>query len=189
MLSALVRSWWILVLRGLFAVLFGVLGLLWPGITVAVLVILFGVYAFADGSFAIVMAAQHRGRWWALLLEGLVGIAAGVSAFLWPAITALTLLYLIAGWAIATGVFEIIAAIRLRKLIEGEVLLALSGIASIVFGVLIMIWPGAGALAVVTMIAVYSLLFGILLIALGVRLRSMKTPGPPAAANTIQVAT
>lgn len=175
MINAFARNWWVLALRGLLAVLFGLATFVWPGITLFVLVLLFGAYAFVDGIFALVAAFSDRvgkQRWWVLLLEGLAGIAAGILTFIWPGMTAFVLLYLIAAWAIVTGVLEVMAAIRLRREIEGEWLLALGGIASIVFGVLMAIWPGAGALAVVWLIGSYALVFGLLLIFLAFRLRS-----------------
>ncbi len=175
MVIVLARNWWALVLRGLFAVLFGIMALAWPGITLGALVLLYGAYALADGAFAIasVMAGRTWGRpWWSLLVEGLVGIAVGILTFIWPGITALVLLYLIAAWAFITGIFEIVAAIRLREEIRGEWLLALSGVLSILFGVILVIWPGAGAVALVWVIGAYSIASGALLIALGFRLRS-----------------
>jgi uncharacterized membrane protein HdeD (DUF308 family) len=175
MVIVLARNWWALVLRGLFAVLFGIMALAWPGITLGALVLLYGAYALADGVFAIaaVMAGRTGGRpWWSLLVEGLVGIAVGIMTFAWPGITALVLLYLIAAWAFVTGIFEIVAAIRLREEIRGEWLLALSGILSILFGLALVVYPGAGALAVVWLIGAYAIAFGALLIALGFRLWS-----------------
>ena len=188
MTQTLARNWWAVGLRGLFALLFGVLVFFWPGISLLVLVFLFGFYVLADGIFAIVSAiraADRHKRWWPLLLEGIVGIAAGIMAFIWPGITALVLLYLIAAWAIVTGIFEIVAAMQLRKEIEGEWLLALGGIASVVFGVLLVGFPGAGALAVVWIIGAYSMLFGILLMVLAFRLRQQngdRSPGATARA-------
>lgn len=175
MIQMLARHWWALVLRGLLAVVFGVMALFWPGITVATLVLLFGAYAFVDGVFAIAAAARgsSRGEFWPLLVEGLLGIGAGIVAFVWPAITALALLYLIGAWSLLTGAMELFAAVRLRRHVQGEVLLALSGIASIAFGLIVLFRPGAGALALVWLIAAYALFFGILLIGLGVRLRSL----------------
>src|SRR5262249_20315806 len=114
--------------------------------------------------------------WWTFLLNGLIGVGAGIVAFAWPAITAFALLYLIAAWAVVSGLLQIIAAVRLRQVISGEILLVLSGLASIAFGVLAMVWPGAGARAVVWLIGSYALLFGLLLIGLGFRLRSLKEP-------------
>ena len=161
-------------LRGLVALLFGVLTFVWPGISLTALVFLFGAYAFVDGLFAVAAALRSPEgykHWWALLVEGVFGVIAGVLAFAWPGITALVLLYLIAAWAVVTGVFEIAAAIRLRKYITGEWLLALGGALSVLFGVLLAAWPAAGALAVLWLIGAYAVLFGVLLIALGLKLR------------------
>jgi uncharacterized membrane protein HdeD (DUF308 family) len=159
-------------------ILFGIITFFAPGISLAALVLLFGAYALVDGVLAIVSAVRRRGadRWWLLLLEGLVGIAAGVLTFLWPAITAIALLYVIAAWALVTGAFEIAAAIRLRKAITGEWLLALSGIFSIALGVLLVLYPGPGALAVTIWIGAYAFVFGALLFALGLRLRGVGSP-------------
>jgi uncharacterized membrane protein HdeD (DUF308 family) len=175
MVMTLARNWKLLALRGLCAIIFGILAFVWPGVTLGVLVLLYGAYALIDGVLAIVAALSKRQEsglpWWALLLEGLLGIAAGIVAFVWPGITALFLLFLIAGWAIVTGVFEIIAAIRLRKEIEGELWLALSGALSIIFGLLLIVRPGAGALTVVWLIGAYAIFFGIFLLALAFRLK------------------
>jgi uncharacterized membrane protein HdeD (DUF308 family) len=173
----LARNWWILVLRGVLALLFGVIAFFLPNITLEALVLLFGAFAIVDGAFAIGSVisggAGRQDRWWAVLLEGILGITAGVIAFVWPAITAITLLYVIAAWSIVTGLMEIVAAVRLRREIEGEWLLALAGLASILFGIVVVIFPGAGALAVVWVIGTYAVFFGILLIALGLRLRGL----------------
>jgi uncharacterized membrane protein HdeD (DUF308 family) len=165
-------------------VLFGVLAIAWPGITLATLVIVWGAYALAEGLVTLIAAWQVRdeGRpFWSLVVVGLLGIAAGVITFLWPGITALTLLMIIAVWALIMGIFQIVAAIRLRKVIEREWLLGLSGVASVIFGVLMIISPGAGALAVLSLIAAYAIVFGVLLIVLGFRLRSFSN-GQPATA-------
>jgi uncharacterized membrane protein HdeD (DUF308 family) len=180
MLAQLARNWWILVLRGITAVIFGCLAFVWPSITLTVLVLFFGAYALVDGVFAIAAALSGRGgheRWWMLLLEGITGVAVGILTFLWPAITEVVLLFLIAAWALVTGFIEIIAAIRLRKEMTGEWLLFLSGVASVIFGVLLFASPGTGALAVVWVIGVYALLFGVLLIGLGFRLRAWQQKG------------
>ena len=170
----LARNWGAIAVRGIAAILFGILAFVIPGLTLAVLVMLFGAYALIDGIFNIVAAIRRRANdppWWALLLEGIVGVAAGVVTFAWPGLTAVTLLYIIAAWAIVTGVLEIVAAVRLRKHITGEWWLALSGALSIVFGGLIMAAPAAGALAIVLWIGAYAIVFGAILLALAFRLR------------------
>jgi uncharacterized membrane protein HdeD (DUF308 family) len=171
----LARNWWALVLRGFFDVLFGITAFVWPGITLAVLVLLYGAFALVDGSFAIaaVLVGRTRGMpSWALLVEGLAGIAVGAITFFWPGITQLALLFMIAAWAVVTGVFEIVAAVRLRKEIRGEWLLALSGVLSVAVGVALVVNPGAGLLAISWMIGTYAIIFGVLFIVLGFRLRS-----------------
>jgi len=184
MLRYLEDNWGWIVLRGVAGVAFAVLAVAWPGITLAALVIVYGAYALADGVLALVAAWQVRdaGRpfgW--LIVVGLLGIAAGVVTFLWPGITAMALLMLIAAWAFMMGIFQIAAAIRLRKEIEGEWMLLLSGVLSVAFGVLMVIYPGAGALAMLALIAGYALVFGVLLIVLGFRLKAHGAHKPAAA--------
>jgi uncharacterized membrane protein HdeD (DUF308 family) len=172
--SILTRSWWLLLLRGIAAILFGILTWFLPGISLAALVLLFGAYSMADGILGVWTAIAGRKDheyWWVLLLEGLLGIGIGIITFLAPGITALALLFYIAIWAIATGVLEIVAAVRLRKEIADEWLLVLAGLASIVFGVLLVVQPGAGALAVVWLIASYAVVFGVLLVILAFKAR------------------
>jgi uncharacterized membrane protein HdeD (DUF308 family) len=171
MLQTLTANWWALALRGLVAVLFGLLTFFLPGITLVTLVLLFGAYALVDGVFNVIAFFRVASHQWALLIEGVVGIIAGVVTFAWPAITALALLYLIAFWAILTGIFEVIAGIRLRKTIANELLLLLMGVLSLLFGLLILFAPGAGALAIVLWIGAYALVFGVFLLALAFRLR------------------
>lgn len=175
--DSLASNWWVVLLRGVAGVIFGLATVFAPGISLAVLVLVFGAYAFADGILAIISAIRRRGedRWWLLLLEGLMGVAVGVATLVWFEITALALLYVIAAWALVTGGLEIAVAIRLRKVITGEWLLVLSGIASVAFGVLLMLFPGAGALAVILWIGAYALVTGALFIALALRLRSWST--------------
>jgi uncharacterized membrane protein HdeD (DUF308 family) len=172
----LVRNWGTVLLRGLLAVLFGLVTLFVPGVSLVVLVLLYGAYAFVDGILAIVAAFRRRhsqeGPRWAYFLLGLLGIGAGVVTLFWPGITALVLLYVIAAWALVGGVFEIIAAVRLRKEITGEWLLALSGIAHIALGVLLVLFPAAGALALVLWIGAAALIYGFVLVALAFRLRT-----------------
>jgi uncharacterized membrane protein HdeD (DUF308 family) len=170
----LAQGWRLIVLRGVAAVIFGVLALFWPPSAFAALVLLFGAYALVDGIFNLVSAVKApRGqRWGALVFEGVVGVLAGVLTFIWPGLTGLALLLLIAAWSIVTGAAEIVAAIRLRKQIQGEWLLALSGVLSVAFGVLLFIAPTAGAIAIAIWVGAYAIIFGSLLIGLGLRLRS-----------------
>ena len=178
--AVLAKNWWLLLLRGIAALFFGVVAFAWPGITLVVLVLLYGAYALVDGALAIAAAIRGRGRhaptgW--LVFVGVLGIAAGIATFFWPAITALVLLALIAAWSILHGVLEIVGAIRLRREIEGEWLLILSGIVSVAFGLLVLIFPGAGALALIWLIGAYAVVFGVLLIALSLRLRGLRPRG------------
>jgi len=175
MLDTLSRNWWMLVARGAFAILFGVLAILMPGLTLTALVLLFGAYALIDGGITLYSTLTGRNdnqQWWLGLLEGGIGVIAGIVTFVWPGITGLALLYVIAFWAIMTGVFEIMAAWQLRKEIANEILLGISGLLSVVFGGLLLAFPGSGALAVAWLIGFYAILFGGTLIALGFRLRS-----------------
>lgn len=175
MTLVLASNWWSLIIRGVVAILLGILTLALPGITLGALVLLFGAYALIDGIVNIAgawRASKAHERWGILVLEGVVGIAAAFATFAWPAITALVLVYVIATWAIVTGIFELMAAIRLRKHISGEWLLALAGIASVLFGILLIASPVAGALVIAIWIGVYALIFGAMLIGLGLRLRS-----------------
>jgi uncharacterized membrane protein HdeD (DUF308 family) len=173
LLHSLANNWWLLLLRGICAILFGVLTFVWPGMTLLTLVLLYGAYALVDGVLALaeaVMGGAPAPRWW-LALVGLLGIAAGILTFAWPGITALVLLLFIAGWAIATGVLEIVGAIKLRKEIENEWLLIASGALSVIFGLILVAQPGTGALALLYVIGTYAILFGILEVWLSLRLR------------------
>src|SRR3989442_15139521 len=176
-IDSLARNWWALALRGVAAMIFGVLAFVLPGVTLAVLVLLFGGYALVEGVLNVIAAVRGRGDdqpWWALLLEGLVSIAAGIVAFVVPGVTELALLYIIAAWAIVTGALEIVAAIRLRRRITGEAWLVLNGILSIVFGALTMLAPGAGALSLVWVIGAYAIGFRALLLGLSFPLRGWR---------------
>lgn len=176
LLRALARNWWLILLRGIAGVVFGILAFMWPGITVLSLTFLWGAYALVDGVASLWAAVTGGGagsRGW-LLLVGLLGIAAGLVAFVWPVGTAGVLLLFIAAWAIATGILQIWGAIRLRKEIEGEWLLILSGAISILFGLVLVMQPLAGAVAVVWMIAIFAILFGIDHILLAFKLRGYR---------------
>jgi uncharacterized membrane protein HdeD (DUF308 family) len=179
--DTLSRNWWAVALRGVCGILFGTLTFLAPGISLAALVLFYGAWALADGVLAITSALRRRTeeRWWVLVLKGSLGIAAGAVTLFWPGITALALLYVIASWALVAGVLEVAAAIRLRRMIAGEWLLALSGVLSIGLGVVLMLFPGTGALAVVLWIGAYALVSGALLVALALRLRARRRPRTP----------
>jgi uncharacterized membrane protein HdeD (DUF308 family) len=179
LLRSMAQHWWLTLLRGIAAVLFGILALVWPGITALSLVLLWGAYTFADGIFSLGAAIMGAGgattgqRWW-LAITGVLGILAGLVAFFAPVLTGGILLIFIAIWAIAIGVMAIVGAIQLRKEMDGEWLLILSGIIAIVFGVLMFMQPVAGALAVVWMIATFAIIFGIDLIWLSFKLKGVK---------------
>jgi uncharacterized membrane protein HdeD (DUF308 family) len=177
----LLRSWWMLALRGAAALLFGVLALVWPGMTLLVLVALFAAYALISGSAAVVAAIRNRNSdkgWWLILLLGVVSLVAAVIAVFNPGITILVLVLLMGANALVTGILDIVVAIRLRKQIEREWLLAVAGVVSIIFGVLVFLMPAAGALAMVFMVSFYATLAGILLLTLAFRARRwVKRPG------------
>jgi uncharacterized membrane protein HdeD (DUF308 family) len=180
LLRSMAEYWWLTALRGVAAVIFGVLALFWPGFSGLALVLVWGAYAFADGIFALGAAlfgkqATTGTRWW-LAISGVLGIATGLIAFFAPVFTAGVLLIFIAIWSIAIGAMSIIGAIQLRKEIEGEWLLILGGVVAILFGILMFFQPAAGALAVVWMIATFAIIFGIDLILLAFKLKGFKNP-------------
>jgi uncharacterized membrane protein HdeD (DUF308 family) len=184
--NVIARNWWALLIRGIVAIIFGILAFIWPGATILAIGILFGAYAFVDGIFAIiatVRAAEAGERWWPFLIEGIVGIVIAAITFYDIRITLLALYLTIAAWAFVTGIFEIVAAIQLRKAIANEFWLILGGIASIAFGVLMVIFPLIGALALIWLIGTYAIIFGIIMIAFSFRLRAHIQP-PPAPATT-----
>jgi uncharacterized membrane protein HdeD (DUF308 family) len=177
MLHALARNWWLLLLRGIVAIIFGILAFVMPGITLLTLIILYGAFVLVDGILAVGAAIWGDGRagnagprWW-LAVVGVLGIIAGVLTFVWPGITALVLLIFIGVWSLLNGIFTIIGAIRLRKEIYDEWWLVLSGALSVLFGLAVLIMPGAGALAVIWLIGTYAVLYGILLVAFSFRLK------------------
>ena len=177
LLRSLAENWWLLLMRGLIAVAFGILAIVWPGLTLLSLTYLFAIYAFMDGIFALGAAIfGHSGvmqRWW-LALVGVIGILSGLVAFAMPGITALLLLMLIASWAIVIGLFEIVGAIQLRKEIEGEWWLIIGGLLSIACGMILFARPGSGALAFIWVIGFYAIFAGGSLIGLAFRLKKLK---------------
>ena len=181
MLTFLSGNWWILVIRGAAAVIFGILTFISPMTSLAVLVLFWGAYVLVDGVFAIiaVFKGSHASGfpWW-MLIMGVVSIIAGIYTFMAPAITAIALLYVIGAVAIVRGVMEISAAIRLRKEIDNEWLLILAGVASLVFGVLLFVFPGAGALALILYIGAMAIVVGVIETVLGIKLRSRAHPQP-----------
>lgn len=170
-------SWWSLVLRGLLAILFGILALIWPGITLEVLILFFGGFALADGFFSAAGALanrKHDKTWWLFFFSGIAGIIVGILTFFLPELTAFVLVILIAARALLVGLFEITAAIRLRKTIKDEWILILDGLLSLLFAVVLFLLPGLGALALVWMIGITAIILGVLLFAIGVRVRGWK---------------
>ncbi|HEU5104086.1 MAG TPA: HdeD family acid-resistance protein [Roseiflexaceae bacterium] len=185
MFELLSRNWWSVALRGLCALLFGLATIAWPGATLASLALLFGIYAIADGTLALAALFEPAptSRRWALALHGLVSILAGTLAFIQPGTTALAFVYLIATWAILTGISTIVAAIELRKAIDNEWLLGLSGAVALLFGIEIAVYPGIGTLVLLSMIAAYAIIAGMMQIALGLRLRRLNAARQQAGAR------
>lgn len=181
MLHAVSAQWWILLVRGLLAIALGIIALLFPAAMALVIALLFGAYALVDGIIAIAAAlrmSHAEGRWWWLLVEGIIGVAFGIAALVWPAISLFALVYLMAFWALATGITAITTAWRLRSVVRGEWLWIAGGIVSIVFGVGILLAPGLGALALVVVFAWYAIFFGIAFIGVALRLRGHRANAP-----------
>ena len=168
------RNWWLLLLRGIAAIVFGIAAFAWPGLTIAVLVMVFGAYVLVDGVLGIVDSIRYRERltnWWLWLLDGILGVIVGLLTLLMPGVTAVVLVIFIAAWSIIGGILRIVAAINLRKEIEGEWYLALGGAVSVLFGVLLVIMPGAGIVTLGWLIGIWAVLFGVLFVMLAFRLR------------------
>lgn len=180
MIGDVTPHWWALALRGLLGIVIGLVAFFMPVVTLAALTLLFGAYALIDGILSLV-AAFHASRvhrhWWALALEGIVGIGAAAITVLWPAVTLFTLIYLIAAWAVVTGILEIAAAIRLRKAIAHEWLLGIAGAASVLFGVLLFGAPGPGSIVIAWWIGAYAMIFGVIMLALSFRVRHWEGHG------------
>jgi uncharacterized membrane protein HdeD (DUF308 family) len=176
MFAVLSRYWWVFVLRGIAAIAFGIAALVWPGLTLLGIIYLFGAYVLVDGVFSLITGIEHlvRGesRAWTTALEGLAGIVVGLIAFSFPGLTGLALVFLIAAWALVTGVLELAAAFRLREEMAGEWALALAGAISVLFGLALVAFPRSGALAVIWTIGVFSIIFGASMVSIGIRLRS-----------------
>ena len=186
MLDMLARNWWVFAVRGIAAIAFGVLAFAWPTLTIAVLVALFGAYALVDGVSLLISLVRGdpnaRRHAWAVGIMGVVGIIAGIVAFLVPGLTALSLLYVVAFWSIVIGIFQVVAAIRLRREIEGELWLAIGGVIAILFGLYLAIFPGSGLLSLVALVAIWSIIFGISSLLLAFRLREHRSVGGAAVA-------
>ncbi len=181
MCRILAQNWWAVALRGAFAILFGILTLLLPGITIATLVIFFAAYMLVDGVFAIVAAikaARQNERWGYFVLEGIVDIIAGVVALLWPAITVLVFVYLIAFWSIVSGILMVMAAFKLTGE-HGRWWMVLAGALSVIFGIVLAIMPGAGAVALTIWLGAYALVFGVFLLIAAFKLKRMRDVYPP----------
>ena len=179
MIEALKKGWWLLVLHGVCAVLFGILTFAWPGITLVTLVFLFGAYALVNGIFMLgiaMRAPKGTPGLMTIVLLGVLGIAAGILTFAYPGATAISLLWIIAFWAILTGILEVAAAVRLRKEMSNEWMLILSGLLSIVFGVLVILRPGAGALSILWLIGAYAIVFGVMTLTLAFRMKNLVSP-------------
>jgi uncharacterized membrane protein HdeD (DUF308 family) len=175
------RNWWLVALRGLLAILFGVGAFVWPALTWLVLILMFGMYAIVDGIFAMVSGmfqSRYSPRWWVFLVEGFISLIAGVIVLLQPGLAGITLVIVIAIWAVLTGLLEVIAAIRLRREIRNEWMLGFGGFLSVMLGLLMLLQPAAGGLVITLMVGAYALIFGMLLVALSLRLRSFnRRPG------------
>ena len=188
MLEALSRNWWIIALRGLFAVVFGVLTLVWPGVTILALVLIWGIYALVDGvsSIALGMATRTASgtQRWAYIALGIIGVLAGLAAIVVPGVTALALLIIIAIWAILLGVLQLLATVWLRRVTPHAWFLAVTGLLTLVLGIVLLVNPGPGAVVLVTTIAFFALLWGISLILFSLRLRGLHGRTSPLASGT-----
>jgi len=173
--QVVLRNWWMLALRGVLAIIFGLIMLFLPGIALAAFIIVFAVYAIIDGIVAVVVAIRERetlSRWGWVLVEGVLSIIAGILAFAYPGVTALALLFIVAAWAVLTGIMEVVAAFSMREHISHEWALAIAGVLSIVFGIILFTRPVAGILAILWLVGIYSIIFGVLFIVRAFQLRS-----------------
>jgi uncharacterized membrane protein HdeD (DUF308 family) len=177
MVNLIASNWWVFLMRGIAAIAFGVTALVWPGPTLFALVVLFGAYVLVDGATMLLALirgdALARRHAWAVGAIGVLGILAGIVTLVWPDATALTLLYVVAFWAIATGVMQVIAAIALRREIDGELWMALGGVLSVIFGAYLVLYPGAGLLSLVWLVGFWAIVFGVSSLGLAWRLRGV----------------
>jgi uncharacterized membrane protein HdeD (DUF308 family) len=171
----LAQLWWTFILRGVLGILFGVMVIVFPGIGLTAIILVFAAWALVGGASSLIGAWRSRTQrdWWVGLFEGLAGLAAGIVAIMLPAAAALALLFIVAGWAIVTGVLQIWMAVRLREQISGEIWMGLSGLISILFGLFLVIFPGTGILSVLLLVGIFSILMGVPMVLLGWRLRSI----------------
>ncbi|MFI7697843.1 HdeD family acid-resistance protein [Nonomuraea sp. NPDC049480] len=179
MIDDYLGHWWVLTLRGALALIFGVMAVAWPGITLLALAVVFGAYAIVDGALAAVAATRAaKGRRAPLILLAVAGLLFGIMCLVWPGLTVLVVTLLIGIWAIVTGVMEVMAAIRMRREIRGEWLHIMAGALSVLFGVLVLAWPATGALTIALIIGIYAILAGITLIILSLRVRRLRGSTP-----------
>jgi uncharacterized membrane protein HdeD (DUF308 family) len=175
MLALIARDWWVFAIRGVAAILFGVLAFVWPETTLVVLTILFGAYVLVDGAALLIALARGdrlaRRHAWAVGIMGVLGIVAGVATFIWPSVTAMSLLYIVAIWAIATGFFQLVSAIALRRELDDELWMAIGGVASMVFGGLLVAFPGEGLISLVWLVGLWAVVFGVSSLGLAHRLQ------------------
>lgn len=176
MFSMITRNWWAIALRGVVAIIFGILAIGWPGKTILTLVMLIGAYLLVDGIVTVIGGISKSGSrsgWWMVIPRGAAGIIVGIMIFVWPGVSAFVLLYLFAAWEIVTGIFEIMAGFQLRRAMAGGWLMFVAGAASIIFGVVLILFPGAGALSLIFLLGGYSIAYGVLLLVLAFTLRSI----------------
>lgn len=170
------ERWWAVTLNGVVALIVGVVTLLWPGITLGALIVIFGIFTLADGVLglgALLFGARRVGPWWLRLLGSLLSIAAGLIALLWPGITSLALLWLVAAWALAKGILQIVIAVRYREHLARTWLLVLAGAVSLILGIVYVLFPGAGILSLVWLLGIFAIVYGGALIARGLLLRDV----------------
>ncbi len=177
MIRFLVENWWTFLIRGVIAILFGLAAIIWPSLTVTILVFVFGAYVIVDGIFSIavsIMTRKQNDQWWVGILLGIAAIIIGIWAMLFPDLTAIGLVYFIGAWWLVSGILEIIFAIRVRKEIENEWFLILGGVISVIAGALFMLFPGSGAISLIWIIGLFAIFLGVMFVVLAFRLRGLR---------------